>query len=274
MANSVLASDLARAGQAGVRSNFEVQFNALQNTLIGRFNEQVDDITNAKSSNSHRISALQETSKKLVAALPLLEEYREGNRNNYGQLEALQSELAELRATISDDNNVTAQEVADFEAKRDEVATRLKNIYIFVHNDFNDGEVIQKLKQSQAELEALSPVVGTLDGDNAGITDFLTELDNKVANAISTTSNTISSVLFLESSLQSEFAIADSELLELTFEEQEKRSTRIEDLKVDLGNTLRVISLSFEINSSFASALTERLQEAPPPAGSILNIFS
>ena len=274
MANSVLASDLARAGQAGVRSNFEVQFNALQNTLIGRFNEQVDDITNAKSSNSHRISTLQDTSKKLVAALPLLEEYREGNRNNYGQLEALQEELSELRATISDDNNVTAQEVADFEAKRDEVATRLRNIYIFVHDDFNDGEVIQKLKQSQAELEALTPVVGTLDGDNAGVTDFLTELDNKVANAISTTSNTISSVLFLESSLQSEFAIADSELLELTFEEQEKRKTRIEDLKVDLGNTLRVISLSFEINSGFASALTERLQEATPPAGSILNIFS
>jgi chromosome segregation ATPase len=274
MADSVLASDLARAGQAGVRTNFEIQFNNLQNTLIGRFNDQVDEINNSKTSSSHRISALQDTSKKLVAALPLLEEYREGNRNNYGQLEALQEELTALRATISDDDNVTAQEVADFQSKRDEAATRLKNIYIFVHDDFNDGEVVQKLKQSLSELEALTPVVGTLSGDNAGVTDFLTELDNKVANAISTTSNTISSVLFLETSLQSEFAIADSELLELTFEEQEKRNSRIEDLKVDLGNTLRVISLSFEVNSSFASALTDRLQQASPPAGSILNIFS
>ncbi len=274
MADSVLASDLARAGQAGVRSNFEVQFNNLQNTLIGRFNEQVDDINNEKSSSSHRIKALQETSKKLVASLPLLEEYREGNRNNYGQLEALQEELSALRATISNDDNVTADEITAFEAARDTAAHRLNNIYLFVHDDFNDGQVIQKLKQSLGELQALTPVVGTLSGDNSGITDTLTELDNKVANAISTTSNTITSVLFLETSVQREFATADSELLELTFEEQEKRSTRIEDLKVDLGNTLRVISLSFEINSSFATALTDRLKAYTPPAGSILNIFS
>jgi len=274
MVDSVLASDLARAGQAGIRSNFEIQFNNLQNTLIGRFNEQVDTINNAQSSASHRITALQETSKKLVASLPLLEAYREGNRNNNGQLEALQEELAALRATISDDDNVTADEVAAFEAKRDEAANRLNNIYIFVHNDFNDGEVIQKLKQSHAELAALQPVVGSLSGDNSDLTTFLTDLDNKVANAISTTSNTITSVLFLETSVQREFAVADTELLELTFEEQEKRNTRIEDLKADLGNTLRVISLSFEINSSFATALTDRLQQAPPPAGSILNIFS
>lgn len=274
MADSVFASDFARAAQAGTRSAFEIQFNNLQNTLIRRFNEQVDDISTEKSSSSHRIKALQEDSRELVAALPLLEEYREGNRNNFGQLEALQEELTALRATISDDNNVTAQEVADFEAKREDVVTRLNNIYIFVHEDFNDGQVIQKLKESITELEALTPVVGTLDGDNVGVTDFLTELDNKVANAITTTSNTISSVLFLEQKLQSEFAIKDSELLELTFEEQERRKQRIDDLKVDLGNTLRVISLSFEVNASFASSLTDRLREQTPPAGSILNIFS
>lgn len=274
MVESLLASDLARAAQASVRTNFEVQFNNLQNTLIGRFNDQVDTINSTQSSSSHRITALQETSKKLVASLPLLEQYRESNRNNYGQLEAFQEELSVLRATISDDDNVTADEIAEFEAKRDVAAERLNNIYIFVHDDFNDGQVIQKLKQSLSELEALSPVVGTLSGDNSGITEFLTELDNKVANAISTTSNTITSVLFLETSLQREFATADTELLELTFEEQDKRQTRIEDLKVDLGNTLRVISLSFEVNSSFATVLTDRLREAQPPAGSILNIFS
>lgn len=274
MADTNFGLNLAQVAQAGVRSSFEIQFNNLQNTLIRRYNDQVDDIEGAKSTSSHRIEALQKTSRKLVAALPILEEYREGNRNNGGQLEALQEELTALRATISDDNNVTADEVAAFEAKRDQVAERLKNIYIFMHPDFNDGEVIQKLKQSQAELEALTPVVGTLDGDNSGITDFLTELDNKVANGISTTSNTVSSVLFLENKLQSEFAIADSDLLELTVVDQQKRQQQISDLQVDLGNTLRAISLSFEINSEFATAITERLRTATPPAGSVLNLFT
>lgn len=274
MADSSIASTLASVAQASSRIGFEVQFNNLQNTLIKRFNNQVDVINGSNPSNANRITELQKESNKLVQSLPILEAYRGANRNNYGQLEALQEELAALGASISDDNVVTADEVADFTAKRDLVAQRLDNLYVLVHPDFNDGQVIPKLKESLAELKALTPVVGSLDVDNADINTFLTEINNKVANAISTTSNTITSVLFLETSVQSKFSITDSELLELTFEEQERRNTEIEDLKVDLGNTLRSISLSFEVSGGLASAITNSLREQTPPAGSVLNLFT
>lgn len=274
MADTSIAATLASVAQATSRVGFEVQFNNLQNTLIKRFNNQVEVINDSNPSSANKIEELQKTSNKLVQSLPILEAYREANRNNYGQLEALQEELATLRSSISDDNNVTAGEVADFIEKRDKVATRLDNLYVLVHPDFNDGQVIPKLKESLSELKALTPVVGTLDVDNADITTFLTEVDNKVANAISTTSNTITSVLFLETNVQSKFSITDSELLELTFEEQESRNTEIESLKVDLGNTLRAISLSFEVSGGLASALTNSLREQTPPAGSVLNLFT
>lgn len=274
MADTSIASTLASVAQATSRIGFEVQFNNLQNTLIKRFNNQVEVINDSNPSSANRVTELQKESGELVQSLPILEAYREANRNNYGQLEALQEELTALRATISNDNNVTADEVADFIEKRDKAAQRLDNLYVLVHPDFNDGQVIPKLKESLAELKALTPVVGTLDVDNADISTFLTEVDNKVANAISTTSNTITSVLFLETKVQSQFSNVDSELLELTFEEQERRNTEIDSLKVDLGNTLRAISLSFEISGDLATAITNSLTEQTPPSGSVLNLFT
>jgi len=274
MADTSIASTLASVAQATSRIGFEVQFNNLQNTLIKRFNNQVEVINDSNPSSANRVTELQKESTELVQSLPILEAYREANRNNYGQLEALQKELTALRATFNDDNNVTTEEIADFTAKRDKAAQRLDNLYVLVHPDFNDGQVIPKLKESLAELKALTPVVGTLDGDNADISTFLTEVDNKVTNAISTTSNTITSVLFLETKVQSQFSNVDSELFELTFEEQERRNTEIDSLKVDLGNTLRAISLSFEISGDLATAITASLTEQTPPSGSVLNLFT
>ena len=269
-----VASSLASIAQATSRVGFEVQFNNLQNTLMKRFNNQVDVITSRNPSSVHKVVKLQKESSELVQSLPILEAYREANRNNYGQLEALQEELTDLRATISDDNNVTASEITNFTTKRDSVAQRLNNLYILVHPNFNDGQVILKLKESLAELESLTPIVGTLGGNNADISAFLTEIDNKVATSILTTSNTISSVLFMETNVQSRFTNLDTELLELTYEEQELRNSEIDSLKVDLGNTLRAISLSFEISGDLATAINNSLIKQKPPLGSVLNFFT
>jgi len=271
---SSVASSLASIAQATSRVGFEVQFNNLQNTLMKRFNNQVDVITSRNPSSVHKVVKLQKESSELVQSLPILEAYREANRNNYGQLEALQEELTDLRATISDDNNVTASEITNFTTKRDSVAKRLNNLYILVHPNFNDGQVILKLKESLAELESLTPIVGTLSGNNADISAFLTEIDNKVASSILTTSNTISSVLFMETNVQSRFTNLDTELLELTYEEQELRNSEIDSLKVDLGNTLRAISLSFEISGDLATAINNSLTKQKPPSGSVLNFFT
>ena len=74
--------------------------------------------------------------------------------------------------------------------------------------------------------------------------------------------------------MQQEFSNADTELLSLTLEESERRNQEIEDLKVDLGNTLRAISLSFEINSELATQLNSKLTAPVPEPGSVLNLFS
>ena len=272
MANTISAT-LASISQANARTGFEVQFNNLQNTLIKRFNKGVDKI-NDSTTTHHQIERLEAKSARLVDTLPILEQYRIGNQNNYGQLEVIQEDLSDLQALISNDNTVTPDEVAAYDVLRHKIAPRVNNIYLFVHPDINDGQATQRFKESLNAFTALTPVVGSLDVDNAGLTEGLNTFINNAATAATVTSNTITTALDLEFKVQADFSNVDSELLNLTFEESQRRHTQIEDLKVDLGNTLRAISLSLEINSELATQLNKSLSPQVPPAGSVLNFFT
>ncbi|HEX9703494.1 MAG TPA: hypothetical protein VGA19_11635, partial [Rhodospirillales bacterium] len=207
-------------------------------------------------------------------SLPILEQYRIGNANNSGQLDALFEEVIALQNTINDDNNVTADEVAAFEAQRDVVAARLKNLYVFVHPDVVDGNTILNLKEELANLTALTPVVGSLDVDNADVTTYLSTFSAKVENALTTTENTVTVVLDLEQKIQVNFASREAKILDLTKVEQAKRDKELEDLQVDLANFLRAISISFEVNNDFADLVASGLREQKPAPGSIMNLFT
>lgn len=272
MANTISAT-LAAISQASAKTAFEVQFNNLQNTLIKRYNNEVDKI-NDSSTTTHRVESLENEEKQLLAALPILEQYRIGNENNNSQFEVILEDLNTLRSQITNDNNVTADEVTAFTTLRDKIADRVNNLYLYVHPDINDGNATQRFKESLDDFKALTPVVGTLDGDNAGLTDSLDTFINSATVASTVTQNTITTALDLEFKIQSDFSVVDAELLQLTYEESTRRATEIDNLKVDLGNTLRAISLSFEINSQLATQLNQGLSEPVPPAGSVLNFFT
>lgn len=269
----VISAQLANISQAVAKQGFEIQFNNLQNSLIKRFNAQVDKIEDSSTIN-HKVKALQKESARLASALPVLEQYRVNNQNNYSQLDRINDDLAELKTLINDDNTVTADEVTAFNELRDKIAARANNLFIFVHPDVNDGNIIPRFKDAVPDFSALSPVEGSLDGDNAGLIDELDAFINEAVVAATVTSNTISTTLDLEAKVQQEFSNADTELLALTFEESERRQQEIDSLKVDLGNTLRAISLSFEINSELATQLNSALTAPVPAPGSVLNMFT
>jgi hypothetical protein len=252
---------------------FELQFNLLQNSLINRHNATIEKIATTPDSVQNRIDDLSKRQKKLVDALPALQDFRQGNLNNMGALEKIFDEITVLFQTFNQDETVTAEEVAAFEAQRDNVAQKIENLYIFTHNDINDGKVVQRLKEDVAEIRALTVTAGTLDS-NSAVSDSLTALQSEVSVAITVTQNTASTALDLQQSIESRFANIDAELIGLTSEEQARREQEISDAEVVLGNLLRALSLSFEINSGLSQALTSRLKPLTPPPGSAVNIIS
>ncbi|MEQ9555717.1 MAG: hypothetical protein RIG67_08100 [Rhodospirillales bacterium] len=267
------AATFAQRSLAGQRIGFELRFNQLQNTLINRFNKQVDEINETPLGTQRKISSLQKKSKELVAALPVLQEYRGGNTNNKGQLEALFEEVSALFSTFNQDATVDADEVAAFEAQRDVVINRLNNIYIFSHPDINDTNTIQRLKENLDTLRGLEVTAGPLSGNQA-VSDTLTKFQTEVSIGITVTQNTISTTLDMEQRIEAKFSATDADLIGLTTEEQARRDSEIEGLRVNLGYLLQAISISFEMNAAFAESLQTRLTDPRPQPGSVLNLFT
>lgn len=266
------AATFAQRSLASQRVGFELRFNQLQNTLIGRFNDKVDAVNETPLNTARKITSLQKKAEDLVASLPILQEYRTGNTNNKGQLEALFDEVTGLFTTFNQDATVDAAEVAAFEAQKDVVVNRLNNIYIFAHPDVFDSTV-QRLKESLDTIRGLTVVEGPLT-DNQGVADTLSQFQTEVSVGITVTQNTITTTLDLEQSIESKFSTVDADLLSLTTQEQVRRDAEIEKLRINLASVLQAISISFEMNAAFAESLQARLTEPLPQPGSVLNLFT
>ncbi|MAO55573.1 MAG: hypothetical protein CMM61_07740 [Rhodospirillaceae bacterium] len=267
------AYTFANTQLAGQRVAFELQFTMLQNSLINNYNKEVEELAETPRSVEIKIEQLQKRATKLVDSLPALESFRQGNANNMGALEAIFEEVTTLFQTFNQDATVDADEVAAFEAQRDRVAEKIENLYLISHPDVNDANVIKNLKADLDTIRSLELTEGALT-DNSDVADTLASLQTEVSIAITVTKNTVATTLDLEQKIQTEFATVEADLYELTTKERDRRELEISNLETDLGNLLRAISVSFEINSGLSDALAARLKPQVPPPGSAVNIIS
>jgi len=271
MADISIGSTLASLAVARARPSFELTFNQLQNTIIRRLNSEIEKVNNTGAAQENRVERLQSDALKLVDALPILQEFRIGNLNNSGQLDALFDETATLISSLGSDD-IDASEVAAFNAQRDIVVERLNNVYLFVHPDVVNGNVIEGLKDQIETLEGLTPVVGT-QADNQALIDTVNSFQTQVSTGQTTTILTISTTLDLEQKIQSELAVAQSEILELGTVEAARKELEIQNIQAEFANLLQAISLSFETNNAFAESVANSLQPKLPAPGSVLNLF-
>ena len=155
------------------------------------------------------------------------------------------------------------------------VSDVLNNLYIFEHPDIEDGNLIQNLKSEQADLESSTPDEGPLtDAAKSTAIVLMEVLESRISTARETASILINLTLNLEQRIQSNFATREAQLTELTFQDQAAKQEEIEALEVDLANFLRIISLSFEANQSFAQYVASSLFTHKPDPGSGVNLFS
>ena len=142
------------------KAGFELQFNLLQNALIGRHNEKIEEITTTSTTLARRIDDLSERQQSLLDSIPALQEFRQGNLNNAGALEKVFDEITVLFETFNTDATVDAAEVAAFQAQRDLLADRMERLYVFSHPDINDAQVVKRLKEDIDSIRALEVTAG------------------------------------------------------------------------------------------------------------------
>ncbi len=254
---------------------FEFQFSQIQNTIIRRLNNEIGKVNETGASQRHQVEALQREGRVLLNSGPALKEYLIGNNNNVGRLGTLFESTTTLFSSLGEDDTVTQAEADAFNAQRDAVIAELDNVYVFIHPDVNDGQVIQYLKQQKTTLEGLSAVAGSKTGDQANVDALAGALNfrDRVGDAQTVSQNTVSTTLDLTLDIEARAASIQAEITDLTTVDQARKTAEVEQLRANFSNVLSAISLSFEVNLEFAKAINSGLSVQRPAPGSVLNLF-
>lgn len=268
-----LGSALAAGAAASARTSFELRFNQIQNTVIRRLNDEIANANRIPRTLERRVEGLQEENEDLAKAMPVLDQYRVGVQNIMSNVEKFRTQIATLIETLGSDNAVTQEEVDSFNQTKSALRETLNNLPIFKYEGIQDGNVIERLKQEVAGLDAMNPVVGTLE-ENQDIAFGLLDLDDKAGTAQQVMLTTLTTVVNLEQDMQAELALNQAEIEEVNTVEQAKKVQKVEDLKERYGQLLQALSLSFEASQDFVSTLNSYLSPRVPPKGSVLNLFS
>ncbi len=271
-----IAQTFANLSTNTAASAFEVQFSQIQNTIIRRLNEEIGKVNSTSASDRHRVEALQREARVLGQSLPSLDAYLVGNNNNVGRLGTLFESATNLFNSLGDDDTVTQAEADAFNAKRDELIAELDEVYVFVHPDIVDGQVIQYLKQQTTTLQGLTAVAGSKTADQANVDALAGALNfrDRVGTAQTVSQNTVAITLELTLDIQARVAEISADFTELTTETQARKAAEVDQLREKFANTLSAISLSFEANLDFARSLNAGLTPQAPAPGSVLNLFA
>jgi hypothetical protein len=257
---------------SSVRSQFDVQFSQIQNTLIRRVNDEIDKLSDDPSTD-RKLSRLRAEGQKLLDVKPVIDKFLSDFNNTQETVKEISDKLGGLNDFLGADDSVTQEEVDAFVAERDIIADKINNLYVFSNVDIPNFDSVKNLKDQLDSFKALTPVVGT-KADNSAVTEGVIDLTTRSFNAEFLISNTIEQALDTSLNIQREFADIDIDILEIETVAFSEKEATINDLKADSANLLQIFALAFEGQAAFAENLANSLRPQVPAPGSILNIFT
>ncbi len=281
---SSLSKNLAAALRASDVPNFNLRFAQLQNTVIKRLNEKIQDIADSDKIN-RRQDALKADSKKFQDSLDNVDEYIFLNEANAGNLLTALTTATTLLGAISsddDDTNVTPDEIFQFESVRNKLADELDKLQFIVIPELARPDLIFEIIALGQELRSKNLVEGTVDventvnttNNNRPIQDFVQFLHDKIDTGITVTNGAVVSAKRIRLRLFGDVAENQADRIALVKSDTKRKEVEIEKEKERAATLLSAISLSFEIRLIQTQTLNASLLEGRKvEPGSILNIF-
>lgn len=276
-----LAQVLANVHQQARGPEFELQFNQLQNTVIRRLNQEIKEINEAGGSE-HEIRALQSKGRKYAENLPKVEKFLFDTETNKGRLATMFDKVTTMVSKFTDDDNMSAQDVTDFNTLRDEVVDEMNKLWQLSYVGFTDGDIIRRLKNELSTVQAMAPVEGVVDPEgtdpatnvNRATLTALEKFQTEVSTAQTVTNNSIYAIFNIRKDMLGEMSTIQAEITEINSSDQLKKIAEAEQVQQRYAALLESISLSYSVQSGFANDLAKSLSSPIPEKGSVLNMFS
>lgn len=284
---SNLAQNFAQAQSAGARPAFNLQFNALQNSIIGRMNDKINQLNLA---NAHKAldASLQSQRAAFVQLGTDIEPVREATLSTYHRLNAIAEQLTSLNNQVAD---AAAGNTAAFDqtlAAINEVAENLQIV---------DGTAVGIVVSDGSERLKRNGVlmVTNADGSETKATSYADFFKEPGADP----SDSSGPLVAITSALNRLFLVQDgnqnrADILATTMDNVQKGIDKIDaqmtvQAQLDLANkaaevakikqqysfTLQSLSLAFESSQSMTDALTARLNSSMQvDRGSVMSLFT
>lgn len=275
-----IAQALTTLHQASGASEFELRFNQLQNTVIGRLNKEIQKVNEAGGSKAELLS-MQREGKALAANLPVVEKFILDSQTNSNRLATVYDKLASMVSLFSDDNAISAADVTSFNTLRQETVDELNKMWQLSYVGFTDGDIIRRLKNEITAFQALTPVEGVVDpagttpatNANRDVLTALETLQDKTSTAQTVTANSIYTMVDVRENIMSKMSTIEADVTELNSSVQLQKLAEVEALKKKYGAILESISISYDASSGLAGSLNQQLARPIPEKGSVLNLF-
>lgn len=250
------------------RTNFEVQFNSLQNAMLDRLNEQIVKFQESDFGEA-KTALLRIKAAGLKQDLELAEAAKKVVASNRLTVEDLVTQLGELRGFAGPST------VSEFEAKRTEVLDTLDKLRAatgtvlgapdgLVNAKANGLAAIEAIVTNNfataADIQAAQDSIdGVTDELNASLT--ILEINQDIAT------NTIKSKDRVLGDL-------DLKIGAIRLAERSEGLDKIQALEKETATVLSTLSLSFEASRFLTDYVAENLTPRPIEPGSVLNLFA
>lgn len=276
--NKGFAQGFASTATISGRPRFELAFNILQNTVIDRLNQKVEEVTANDGLKNNIDPFLVSSKKRLERFQGDLRSFIFDNSRNINAAGGLAQRLDKLQAALNNDNT------DDFNAVLADInvtvgKTHLSNgvpVNIFI----DDG--IAKLRREGLVNAPLPPGGGTKVPATSR-SDFANDAEAQAAiTAAQSRIASIASVLLLKAeSAQNVRQATDKNLRSTVLQieaamiaEETEKANELAKIRQEYSQLLNSLSLAFETSQAMADQLGEKLFDPNAvPAGSAVNIL-
>lgn len=269
------ASAFGALASSAARPNFELQFNILQNSIIGRINKDIEQIN--ESSTENQVDAFLLLSRtKLTIFTENLERFTFANARNAWTIPDLKTKLDQLTTAVN------ASDTATFDSVLAQVNNIVGNmqppdgsaIAITIPDGINairrDGILnvdragvttkITAYSQFTNSAEALAAITSAQSRLDASYTSVIIKAEAAETVRVTTEKNLTSTMLAIESAQ--------------TAGEAEK-ATELAKVRENYSQLLNMLSLAFESSQAMADRLGKNLFDPNTVApGSVMNMFT
>lgn len=262
---SSVASSLASVMTASASPTFELQFNMLQNTLLDRLDDKINELNEESSVN--RVDAfVQLEQNKLNRSLPKVADFGKNTQYNKDVLTDMFYFLDKMDTANADlDEDAFNEALAEME-ERTLMLKDISGLSIgIIANDWLD-----EYRENGTGLVNFGDYADA-DARADALTEFRDEMGAKlVVNALN-----LDTAYEMQDKILGKLTSIDLQIQADATAAQAEKIEEIKDLREEYGYFLQGLSLAFEVQAANAEALSNQLVNGTDvDPGSVLNLFA